>query len=523
MIPIFHTPFILLSSDSLPGMRTSSLMRIGTKEYNKQNYATALMYYEEAAKRGYVEKELFYRLGVSNLKLRRYYEAVQWLQKSLDFDKTCTLPAHYYLAQAYKQLGNYQLARVHIDTFLRCYNGKELMLKEYAAIDTQGIINSINFSDSFKVTRLPSFINTSYSEHSPATWQNKLFYTSLCDNSCLKKAFKDTLNPSSVQQIFFSSMLGDTFSLPVVETGLKLGNYHITSLCFYPRKREIYFSLCYGELYEQQCAIWRAYFEQGMWSDEKELNEKVNYNMYASIHPFMAQTSEGKEILWFSSNRPGGYGGYDIWFCERNKDGRFSAARNAGSVINTARDEVTPFFDEYSNTLFFSSTGWPSFGGMDVYYAQLKNKQFSKAKPLPPPINSSYDETFFRYFERRNGYFASNRPHEDTSHYSTCCDDIFAFYVSPQIRPWLKVTVYDTTGNFLPGASVALLDSSEKVLIDTLGSTLLSLLPANGNYIVKVSHTNYLPVQKKFDVLAFSSADTAEVAVLLKPMQFNKP
>ena len=111
-------------------------------------------------------------------------------------------------------------------------------------------------------------------------------------------------------------------------------------------------------------------------------------------------------LLFFASNRPGGYGGSDIWYLRRNlkKQGKWEGPFNAGPNVNTGGDEISPFLYGDMKTLYFSSncTSLPGKGGFDVYSSVSSEKlstsddvpQFSKPKPLPR-INTEYDECFY--------------------------------------------------------------------------------------------------------------------------------
>jgi hypothetical protein len=72
-------------------------------------------------------------------------------------------------------------------------------------------------------------------------------------------------------------------------------------------------------------------------------------------------------VLFFSSNRRGGYGGNDIWYTVRQNDGSWAEAKNLGSVVNTSKDEISPFMFFNNEILFFASDGHQGFGGMDIF------------------------------------------------------------------------------------------------------------------------------------------------------------
>jgi len=129
--------------------------------------------------------------------------------------------------------------------------------------------------------------------------------------------------------------------------------------------------------------------------------------------------------LYFSSDRPGGYGGLDLWFSIRLTTGQYTRAYNCGSRINTDYDEVTPYFDNREQMLYFSSNNPETMGGFDVYQAKGEKKYWSKTLGLGVPVNSSSDDYYFRLQQADKGYLVSNRNGAPFADYSNCCDDIY--------------------------------------------------------------------------------------------------
>ena len=84
--------------------------------------------------------------------------------------------------------------------------------------------------------------------------------------------------------------------------------------------------------------------------------------------------SSNGQLLFFASDRPGGFGGSDIWYTERGDDGKWRKPKNVGPMINTSRNERSPFLHTDSKTLYFSSAGHDGMGGMDIFYSKLGEK-----------------------------------------------------------------------------------------------------------------------------------------------------
>ncbi len=117
-------------------------------------------------------------------------------------------------------------------------------------------------------------------------------------------------------------------------------------------------------------------------------------------------------VLVFVSDRPGGYGGRDIYISQKNSNGIWSEPANLGPVINTAFDEVSPFLAKDGRTLYFSSNNLQSIGGLDVFKTTFIDtaKAFTAPVNLGLPINSPADDRYFRITKDGNrGYFSSDR------------------------------------------------------------------------------------------------------------------
>ncbi len=144
--------------------------------------------------------------------------------------------------------------------------------------------------------------------------------------------------------------------------------------------------------------------------DASPLNSRINAAGYSSRDPMLAQTSNGELFLFYSSNRPGGFGGYDLWMSQFVR-GQFTQPINLGAGINTTEDERTPFFDTSTGYLFFSSKGHAGLGAMDIFLTRVnwgkgRGKVFNLGKPYNTPFNDLY---FSLNNEGRKGTFTSNR------------------------------------------------------------------------------------------------------------------
>ncbi len=134
-------------------------------------------------------------------------------------------------------------------------------------------------------------------------------------------------------------------------------------------------------------------------------------NINTKYYEGNACVSPDGNSLYFVSNRDGGYGGKDIYGCEKLSDGNWSTPYNLGSKINTPVDEESPFLLADGVTLFFSSKGHDSFGGFDIFTSTLSDEGYwSEPENIGYHINTTFDELNYVSDEYGTfGYFSSNK------------------------------------------------------------------------------------------------------------------
>ena len=159
---------------------------------------------------------------------------------------------------------------------------------------------------------------------------------------------------------------------------------------------------------EGGCDLFMAYrsAKDSEWTTPQPFGATINTPAYEG----MATLSPDNRELYFVSDRPGGYGGYDIWI-SRFDNGLWQLPVNAGPAINTAGNETAPFISVDNRTLFFTSDGWPGMGGSDIFMTKrISEKIWDRAQNLGYPINTANDEkSEFVTMDGEKMYFASDR------------------------------------------------------------------------------------------------------------------
>jgi outer membrane protein OmpA-like peptidoglycan-associated protein/tetratricopeptide (TPR) repeat protein len=185
--------------------------------------------------------------------------------------------------------------------------------------------------------------------------------------------------------------------------------------------KKFYFSSCLGEA-ASDCSIYVSYLEKGKWTKPVVLNEYVNEPGSENKHPYI--TSSG-DTLFFSSDRPGGAGGADIWMSLTGAYAEsWSPAINMGKVINSSENEITPYYSEVFSCLVFASDGHVGYGGFDLYAAKGKSFFEPHVYNLGAPFNSTWDDTYFSISDSV-GFLTTNRLNGKIL-------DLFSFQVSDE-------------------------------------------------------------------------------------------
>lgn len=197
--------------------------------------------------------------------------------------------------------------------------------------------------------------------------------------------------------------------------------------------------------------------KNGMWTTPEPLSDAIN----SSYMENSVSISPDKELLFFASNRPGGYGGIDIYVSQKDKRGNWGKSKNLGPMINTEFDEEGPFIDYDGKTLYFSSMGRKGMGGHDIFKSEYDSVAGDWTEPvnLGYPINTPDNDIYFvSTKDGKRGYYASVR--SDGMGYT----DIYMVTI-PDLGDDLKLQASakeDIKENDLPQESNVKIEAKEK-------------------------------------------------------------
>lgn len=271
--------------------------------------------------------------------------------------------------------------------------------------------------------------------------------------------------------------------------------------CFSPDGTKLFYTVSgSNDGNSSQPMIYVSQRSEASWSKGRKLNIS-NDTIYTYAHP--AISPDGKYI-YFVSNMPGGYGGYDIWRATINGES-VGLIENLGNEINSKGDEMFPTFS-HTGLLYFSSNGKEGLGGLDIYSGRFDEWGVWHVEHLGSPINSSADDfgmTFMRSTkEEQEGWFSSNR------NSGKGYDNIYSF-ILPSINVKISGIVYDTEGNPISEAIVRVVGRN--------GMNFKSVTKPDGSYEVNIDRsTEYVMMSGKNGYLnrkaQFTSDDEEEDA-----------
>ena len=271
------------------------------------------------------------------------------------------------------------------------------------------------------------------------------------------------------------------------------------------------------------CDLFISRRQGNEWSKPQSLGAAVNSNRWDSEPTLSA---DGR-ILYFASDRKGGYGKEDIWVSTQNEKGEWSQAKNLGGIINTAGREVSPFIHSNGTTLYLSSDYFPGMGGFDIFVSHLKeDSAWEQPKNIGYPINTSINEgTFFITTDSKKGYYSTYE--KKNIGYNKAL--LYEFDLPKELQEidlstYAKGGVFDAETKKPVKAKIELIDlKTEKVLqsvtSDSVDGSYVVVLTKGAEYALYVSAKNYLFNSTSFDYRNAKDVNPRALDIYLSPIK----
>ncbi len=412
----------------------------GDEAFRYGFYKTAADYYKAAYKKGH-DVNVAYKIAESYRLSNDYREAVKYYLLVNNSPSAGTYPhCEYFLASMYRNNGQADSALHYYQRFLRAANNEELERRaRQEARSCQWVLDSVQDTNHFVVLHEGLNVNTEYSESGAVMMGDSLlFFSSMREMS--KPGSKDAIYSDLVlMQIFQSDFNSDEPNKATLnEWGFNSKEKHSCNIAFDPLHDNVYFTICSPDDFSDiPCDIYVSHYSKGKWQKAKKLGGDINISGYNSTHPSVGYLPDSTTILYFASNRPGGLGGYDIWY-SIIKEGRTPGeCVNLGTPVNTVGNEITPFYDNNSQRLYFSSDWHLGFGGYDVFVSEGLRDSWQEPTNLGKTLNTPANDLYFTVNSDmpNSGYLTSNRRGSFFISENTCCNDIYSWKTAKSEKP----------------------------------------------------------------------------------------
>src|SRR2546428_664748 len=505
------------------------------REANRQaelfNFSNALNFYNAAWEK---KESLASAKGLANCyrQLNDYKFTESWYAKVVQMEGHDAMDLFYY-AEALRNNSKYAEAKQYYNKYAEMATDEKLsnIAQLIASCDSAQVWMSKPVKYSF---RLDAMLNSSQGDFAPVAYQNGIVFSSdripelglhkdhhlivfNANNNLRKGVYGWTGN--SYLKLYYAELEDGSFTTPIPFAPNLGGDFHNGPVTFSPDGKEIYFTRTRGitnakeytedrdqqKNYTIKLEIYSAAFDQESrsWSTPKpfEFNSPIQYSVGDPCF-----SPDGK-MLYFASDMPGGQGGTDLYFCERQTDGSWSKPLNLGPKVNSVGNERSPSFDK-NGVLYFASNGRVGMGGLDIYYCKGQKTNWTEPHNMGYPVNTPQDDFLIAFSnDGKLGFLSSNRFGGKGS------DDIYSF-VPKDLKFKLEGMVTNRkTGRPLQNAIVTLFDktgnTNVKAATDEKGFFKFPLA-AESDYSLTAEKTNYITSRKD----GFTTKGRDESAIL---------
>ena len=527
---------VLLATLNSFGQSKRLWLKYGDDAFIKKDYTTAIIYYKQVLDDTTVLKELVlpYEVQMGGLKTKDFkedtakkttakpkneiskldyvnHQLANAYRLNFDYDNSVKYykkvvdngaypEDRYDYAMSLLQVNNYKTSMFLLENLMETTKSDSLKKVFQKSISSCYFALDSNSNKKLIIVKKmdTTTFNVGTSNFAPMYWNssNKLLFTSARKGGVILDPEKQ--DSRYLCDLYYTELKDTGWIKPVnfgrpVNTGLHEGSNVISS-------DDIMFFTRWSDANRNEAFIYMAKMKDGLFYEAYKLSETVNKVGYKSIQPYVS--FDGTK-LFFSSNKPGGLGGFDLYVCNIDENGITGEAKNLGPTINTFKDEATPFFHTISNTLFFSSNGHTGIGGLDIYKSALNTDDsiYAMPKNLGIPINSSKDDAYFILDRiQTKGYFASDR--EDCL--GGNCYDIYEFENEPIMFDISGTVTNYVTDEPIAGALITIKDVSGE------NEPLFIITDDKGYYTtpLKENIQYFLKAQKKSFQASSASAST---------------
>lgn len=457
----------------------------GDTQVKHHHYQSAIIFYQRALKKAPDPGNIMLQIAKCYNKINHPELAENWFLKANANKADFTIQDYYQYARVLVTLKKRNKAEELLEHVLAADPNSHLARK--ALTDLRDFEKYYVDSAKFFIDTLS--VNTSVAEFAPTYYKDGIVFSSARQEGILRKKYH--WDNSHFLNLYYTHDLGKRrFTDPeLFEKDLNT-KYHEGPAVFFDKNRKMILNrnqpvnvVGAEEAYERHLALYEAVVNEAK-STWKATLLPFNDPAHSYGHPWI---SENGDTLYLVSDQPGGYGGTDIYRVVK-KDGVWSKLFNVGPAINTAENEVFPFF--VGKKLYFASNGHGGLGGLDIFESRLTVNGFSPPVNMGYPINSTSDDlSLITKADHKSGYYASARKGDDNLYYFERLEEKVKIYAH----------IYDSlTKKPLSQANIQIITNNGH------DSTLLA--DTGGNFMFEIpKETAYVIVGKKDDKIGMVS------------------
>ncbi|GGE61897.1 WD40 repeat protein [Pedobacter psychrotolerans] len=367
-----------------------------------------------------------YNLAESSRLYREFAEAEKYYAIAITFTNTRYRRALFYYAESLRANKKFDRAITNFESFISKNPSNPLVKdaqKEIASC--KFAMEEMRFPRMVQVKRAPANVNGLGSNYAPVKVDQSFYFTSsrpinVAGKRDIVKTETGEVQVSTKANPFLNTLYTAKNELTANEIPVKMMNLNlpknmeVAAASFSPDGNTVYFT---GWKEKSQYSIYTSKKNDDKWAEPQPVGLEVNSKDFNSLQPFV--TRDGKFLL-FASDRTGGYGKLDLWFCAIRSDGSLGQPVNLGPTINTEDDERAPYYNPFTKKLIFSTDGRIGLGGLDFFESEGDLVTWSEPKNIGYPFNSSKDDLYFTSAnaDDTKGYISSDRE-------SSCCLEVF--------------------------------------------------------------------------------------------------
>lgn len=500
------------------GNTPAALIKSGDEQIEKGQYYNALEQYEKSYKE-VKDKDVAVKIARTHFLLRDYGKSATKFAQVLARDKANKyIEERFLYGKALKMNAQYTEAAAEFNNYIA--NGTNMELKAQAEIELKGIelLGTMKENVAIIVKNAGNQVNNPESQSSPSLdSEGKLYFGSL-----------DAKETKENGGVHFCKLYSSTFTegkgwskaeeLPEL---INREGYHTSNVSFSKDGNMMFFTRTLSEGgHMDESKIFASTKTASDWSPALEVTG-VNGEFMAR-HPVEGDLY-GNRVLFFSSNIPGGKGGFDIYYANKISETEYSAPINAGS-INTAADELTPYYVD--GKLYFSSEGWPGIGGLDIFVSNWNGSEWSVPTNMGLPYNSCTDDIYYKIAaDGEKGFLVSNRadPESKSLKGKTCCDDIYTV-TKRKLVIELNAFAKDEKNKSLKGIVAQLVelnvgtDGNIQTKSNQEGNQVSYSLSKDKAYKIVVSKDGYFPAEIQLNTVGITQDQVLNRDFVLKMM-----